>query len=172
MSLDTLAAQPARPPKRLVLVAAVADNGVIGKDGGIPWHISEDLQHFRALTTGHTVVMGRTTYDGIGHPLPFRTNVVVTRNPDWRADGVFVAASVQDAVALAQEFEGDVMVMGGAQVYAAALPLATHQILTEVHQRPDGDTHYPVWDRDAWVETGRDERDGYAFVWWERATPS
>ena len=158
-------------PRRIVLVAAVADNGVIGLGGEIPWRIPEDLRHFRAVTTGHTVVMGRTTYDGIGHPLPYRTNVVVTRNPDWAAEGVFVAASVEEAVELAAGFEGDVMVMGGAQIYAAAMPLATHQILTEVHQSPDGDTHYPAWDVAEWTATRRDERDGYAFVWWERARP-
>jgi dihydrofolate reductase len=157
--------------KRLVMVAAVADNGIIGKDGDIPWHLSEDLKHFRAVTRGHTVVMGRTTYDGIGHPLPYRTNVVVTRDPDWVRDGVFVAHGVTDAIAQAQEFEGDIVVMGGAQIYAAAMPVATHQILTEVHLSPEGDTHYPDWNRDEWTEDKRESHDGYDFVWLTRISP-
>ena len=154
--------------KRVVLVAAVADNGVIGLDGDIPWHLSEDLRHFRATTLGHTVLMGRRTYESIGHPLPYRTNVVVTRDPTWSADGVFVAHSVEDGIALAQDFEGDVMVIGGGHVYAAAMPLATDQVITEVHASPEGDTRYPDVDRSAWRETRREERDGYAFVWLER----
>ena len=155
--------------KRVVLVAAVAENGVIGLDGDIPWSISEDLKHFRAVTRDNTVVMGRRTFESIGHPLPFRTNVVVTRDREWSYDGVFVAHDVEDAVALAQDFDGDVMVIGGAQIYTAAMPLATHQVLTEVHLRPDGDTSYPEWDRSAWVETKREPHEGFDFVWWERA---
>jgi len=157
--------------KKVVLVAAVADNGVIGRDGDIPWKISEDLKHFRATTTGHTVLMGRSTYDSIGHPLPYRTNVVLTRNPDWAADGVFVAHSVKDGIELAQDFEGDVMVIGGGQVYVDALPFADVQVITEVHMSPEGDTFYPDWDRSGWTETRRDPRDGYDFVWWERVAP-
>lgn len=155
-------------PKKVVMVAAVAENGVIGKAGDIPWHISEDLKHFRETTRGNTVVMGRTTYEGIGHPLPYRTNVVVTRNPSWRAEGVFVAPSVEDAIDIARGFDGDIMIGGGTQVYSAAMPYATHQVLTEVHQSPEGDTHYPDFDRSEWRETRREERDGYAWVWLER----
>ena len=158
-------------PKKVVMVAAVAENGVIGKAGDIPWHISEDLKHFRATTRGNTVVMGRTTYEGIGHPLPYRTNVVVTRNPSWRAEGVFVAPSVEDAIEIARGFDGDIMIGGGTQVYSAAMPYATHQVLTEVHQSPEGDTHYPDFDRSEWRETRREERDGYAWVWLERVAP-
>jgi dihydrofolate reductase len=155
--------------KRVVMVAAVADNGVIGLDGDIPWSLPEDLKHFRATTKGNTVVMGRRTYESIGHPLPYRSNVVVTRRPDWSADGVFVAHSVADAVAMAQDFDGDVMVIGGAQIYEAAMPLADTQVLTEVHLSPEGDTHYPEFDRAEWTETKREPRDGFDFVWLERA---
>ncbi len=151
------------------MVAAVADNGVIGLDGDIPWHISEDLKHFRATTTGHTVLMGRSTYESIGHPLPYRTNVVLTRNPDWSAEGVFVAHSVKEAIELAQNFEGDVMVIGGGHVYADAMPFADVQVLTEVHASPEGDTYYPEWDRSEWTEARREPRDGFDLVWWERA---
>jgi dihydrofolate reductase len=155
--------------KRVVMVAAVADNRVIGLNGDIPWHLSEDLKHFRETTRGNTVVMGRATYDGIGHPLPYRTNVVVTRDPEWSDDGVFVAHGVQEALALAQKFDGDIMIGGGAQIYAQAMPFATHQVLTEVHESPDGDTFYPEFDHAQWVETRRDDRAGFSWVWWERA---
>lgn len=164
------AAQTSQSPldKRVVMVAAVADNGVIGHAGGVPWHIPEDLRHFRATTLGHTVVMGRATYVGIGHPLAYRTNIVLTRDPGWHADGVIVASSLDEALQRAQGLEGDVMVIGGGHVYAAAMPLATHQVLTEVHQAPKGDTHYPAWDRSQWRETEREAHEGYEFVWWER----
>jgi dihydrofolate reductase len=155
--------------KRIVQVAAVAENGVIGLDGDIPWSIPEDLKHFRAVTRDNTVVMGRRTFESIGHPLPFRTNVVVTRDRDWAYDGVFVAHDIDEAIALAQDFDGDVMVIGGAQIYAAAMDRSTHQILTEVHQRPQGDTTYPAWDPEEWVETERERHEGFDFVWWQRA---
>ncbi len=150
------------------MVAAVAENGVIGQGGDIPWSIPEDLKHFRATTRGNTVLMGRSTYDSIGHPLPYRSNVVVTRNSEWSAEGVFVVHSVEEGVELAQGFEGDVMVIGGGHVYAAAMPLADTQVLTEVHQSPEGDTHYPEFDRSEWTETRREDREGFDFVWLER----
>lgn len=156
--------------KRVVMVAAVADNGVIGRCGDIPWSIPEDLKHFRATTKGHTVLMGRATYDSIGHPLPYRTNIVVTRQQDWSADGVLVAHSVEDGIALAQDVEGDVMVIGGGHIYRDALALADAQILTEVHQSPEGDTHYPEFDPGEWTEVRREPHDGYDFVWLERLT--
>jgi len=154
--------------KRVVLVAAVADNGVIGNGGDIPWSIPEDMRHFRQVTTGNTVVMGRKTFDSIGRPLPGRTNIVVTRQPAWTHDGVNVAGGLEDAIALAQGFDGDIMVIGGGQLYAEALHRADEQILTEVHQTPQGDTHYPRFSREQWVETKREKYDGYDFVWWAR----
>jgi dihydrofolate reductase len=156
-------------PQRVVMVAAVADNGVIGLGGDIPWSIPEDLKHFRATTKGHTVLMGRATFDSIGHPLPYRTNIVVTRQADWSADGVLVAHSVEEGITKARELEGDVMVIGGGHIYRDAMPLADVQILTEVHQSPAGDTHYPDFDRSEWREVRREKHDGYDFVWWERA---
>jgi dihydrofolate reductase len=158
--------------KRVVLVAAVAANGVIGRDGGIPWHLPEDLRHFKETTRGHTLLMGRRTYESIGRPLPHRTTVVVTRDPGWSADGVLVAPSVEDAIELARDLPGDVMVVGGSAVYEAAMPHATHQVLTEVHQSPAGDTYYPGYpdiDRSTWRETRREDRDQFSRVWWERA---
>lgn len=155
--------------KLTVLVAAVADNGVIGLAGDIPWSIPADLRHFRAITTGNTVVMGRRTYESIGRPLPHRTNVVLTRRDDWTAHGVFVAHSVAEAIEQAQAFEGDIMVIGGAKVYAAAMDHADVQVLTEVHSSPAGDTYYPDFDGDEWVERQREQHEGFDFVWLERA---
>jgi dihydrofolate reductase len=153
----------------VVLVAAVADNGVIGADGAIPWRIPEDLRHFKAVTRGHPVVMGRRTFESIGRPLPDRHNIVVTRSTGWSAEGVTAAGSLEAALELARQDGGDVMVIGGARVYAEAMALADVQVLTEVHQRPDGDTRYPEFDRAAWVETRREPHEGYDFVWLERA---
>jgi dihydrofolate reductase len=153
---------------KVVLVAAVAKNGVIGNGGDIPWDIPQDMRHFREVTEGNTVVMGRKTFDSIGRPLPRRTNVVITRQPEWAREGVEVVTSLEDALALARGCEGDAMVIGGGEVYRQALPLADAQILTEVDAEPEGDTYYPPFDREEWVEVKREPYDGHAFVWWER----
>lgn len=154
--------------RRLTLVAAYAANRVIGDRGRIPWHLSEDFAHFKATTMGGVLVMGRATYDSIGRPLPGRTTLVVTRNPVWSADGVLVAHSLDDALALAAEQPGETFVVGGTQIYQQALPLATHQVLTEVDLAPEGDAYYPEFDLAEWVETKREPRDGFTWVWWER----
>jgi dihydrofolate reductase len=145
----------------VTLIAAVARNGVIGNDGGIPWHLSEDFAHFKATTLGHTLVMGRATYDSIGRPLPGRTTIVLTRDPDWRADGVLTARSLEEALAMA---EGNVYVAGGATVYAAALPYADEQVLSEVDLEPDGDTFYPALDAEEWPEVSRQHHEGFDVV--------
>ncbi|HNI70079.1 MAG TPA: dihydrofolate reductase [Marmoricola sp.] len=151
---------------RVVLVVAVADNGVIGHDGDIPWSIPEDLKHFREVTSGHTVLMGRNTFESIGRPLPNRKNVVLTRDQNWTAEGVTVVHDLP--AALAEVTQGDAMVIGGAQIYAEALPLADQQIITEVHQSPRGDTHYPEYPNEDWQEFRREPHDGYEFVWLQR----
>jgi dihydrofolate reductase len=166
-----LPSDPARDA-RIVLVAAYADNRVIGDRGTIPWHLPEDLAHFKATTLGHTLVMGRATYDSIGRPLPGRTTVVLTRDPDWSADGVLVAHSLDEALAVAARQPGDTVVAGGSQVYEQALPLATHQVLTLVHLSPAGDARYPEFDEDAWVETRRESGTGFDRVWLERQNGS
>ncbi|MFO7572811.1 MAG: dihydrofolate reductase [Gaiellaceae bacterium] len=163
---------------KLTLVAAVARNGVIGRDGTIPWRLPEDLAHFRKLTTGHAVVMGRKTWESIPErfrPLPGRRNVVVTRNPGWLADGAERASSVGDALRLL-EGEPEVFVVGGAEIYAAALPVADELALTEIDAEVDGDTFFPVWSRDDFEEGDRVEHtaeDGtpFAFVRYERTRP-
>ena len=165
---ETPRASAPQPTKRVVMIAAYADNRVIGDHGRIPWHLPEDFAHFKATTLGHTLIMGRATYDSIGRPLPGRTTIVVTRNLSWTASGVLVAHSLDSALALAADLPGDVMIAGGEQIYRQALPLATHQVLTEVHLSPEGDAHYPEFSRDDWVETRREAREGFDIVWTER----
>lgn len=154
----------------VTIVAAVARNGVIGVDGGLPWHLPDDLRRFKALTLGHVLVMGRRTYESIGRPLPGRTTVVVTRNARWRpgSDEVRVAASVPDALAAGAAIDPEVFVVGGAEVYAAALPLAHRLELTLVDAEPDGDTVFPEVDWHEWRELRREEAEGVAYATYER----
>lgn len=156
--------------KRVVLVAAVAENGVIGNGPDIPWRIPGEQAEFKALTLGHTLLMGRTTFESIGRPLPGRTTIVLTRDPGWSFDGVLVVHDVVDALAEAAALPGDLMVAGGAQVYAAALPFADEQVITRVHLSPEGDVHYPAYDKDEWVETRREPGEAYDRVWLVRRT--
>jgi dihydrofolate reductase len=149
----------------ITLIAAVARNGVIGAAGGIPWHLPADFAHFKQTTMGQTLVMGRATYDSIGRPLPGRTTVVLTRDPDWSAPGVSTAHTIEEALSRA---ENDVYVAGGAQVYALAMPYADRQLLSEVPLEPEGDTRYPEIDERVWHVTDRDPREGFTIVTWER----
>ena len=148
------AASEARAP--LMLVVAVAKNGVIGKGGKLPWRIPEDLRHFRRTTEGHAVIMGRKTWDEVGKPLPNRRNIVVTRNKDWRAEGAEPFASVREAIAAARTTDAEPRVIGGAQIFAEALPLATTIVWTEVNREGiEGDVSFPSFDRSEWRETAR-----------------
>ncbi|MEO7351854.1 MAG: dihydrofolate reductase [Marmoricola sp.] len=159
---------------QVVLVAARATNGVIGRDGDIPWKIPADFAHFKRVTVGHPLVLGRTTFDGIGKPLPDRQSIVVTRDPDWSYEGVLVTRSVEEAIEIGAGLDDIVMVGGGAQVYRDAMALATDQILTEVHLEPKGDTHYPNFAEAEWHETRREEHlkndPGYEIRWLERGS--
>jgi dihydrofolate reductase len=160
---------------RLSLVAAVARGGVIGRDSGIPWRLPEDMQRFRAITMGHPVVMGRRTWESLPdrfRPLPGRGNVVVTRNPDWSAHGADRAGSIEDALRLLED-EPQVFVIGGGEIYAAALPHADELVLTEIEAEIEGDTYFPEWDRDDFEEVARERRitaEGvpFSFVTYER----
>ena len=154
----------------VTIVAAVARNGVIGVDGGLPWHLPEDLRRFKALTIGHVLVMGRRTYESIGHPLPGRTTVVVTRRDDWSAgaDEVIRARDVPGALELAGEIDDEVFVVGGGQVYAEALPLADRLELTLVDAEPEGDTFFPDVDWSRWREVAREPGDGVEYVTYVR----
>ena len=155
----------------VTLVAAVARNGVIGADGGIPWHLPGEQRRFKELTLGHVLVMGRLTYESIGRPLPGRTTVVVTRTAGWSAndDGVLVAPGVSEAIALAATVDEEVFVVGGSRVYAEALPLADRLELTWVDAEPEGDARFPEVDWGAWREVARQEHEGWAAVTYERA---
>jgi dihydrofolate reductase len=139
----------------IALIVAVAENGVIGRDGTLPWRIPEDMKWFKASTEGRPLIMGRKTWESLPRrPLPGRTNIVVTRNNHYRAEGAVVVVALEAAieVALGEEPE-EIMVIGGAEIYRAALPLARRIYLTSVHGEIAGDTHFPAIDRADWSET-------------------
>lgn len=150
---------------QLVLIAAVARNGMIGKDGGMPWHLPADLQHFKRLTLGHPILMGRRTWDALGRPLPGRRNIVISRQPDWQAAGAEHAHSLPAALQLVRD-DALAFIIGGAQLYAQALPQADRLELTEIDLSFDGDTRFPEWDRNRFTETARDSHvapEGWAY---------
>jgi dihydrofolate reductase len=162
------------PKPVLTLIAAVARNGVIGIANRLPWQLPADLKHFKELTTGHAVIMGRKTWESLPakfRPLPGRRNIVVTRNDSFRAEGATVATSLPDAVAAANGDEA--FVIGGAELYKAALPLADRLQLTEIDAIYEGDTWFPAIDPARWRETARETHGdeagpGYAFVTYQR----
>jgi dihydrofolate reductase len=143
----------------LVLVLARAKNGVIGKGGGLPWHLPEDLKHFRRVTTGHAIIMGRKTYESIGRPLPQRRSIVVTRQPGIAFEGCEVVSSLERAIELARTTDPEPRVIGGAEIYRAALPLATKILLTEVDRDVEGDVSMPPFDPRDWEEVDRHAAD-------------
>ncbi|HEY4264115.1 MAG TPA: dihydrofolate reductase [Micropepsaceae bacterium] len=163
----------------ITLIVAVAENGVIGVKGGLPWYIPEDLKRFKALTLGKPIIMGRKTWDSLPKkPLPGRTNIVVTRDSIFHADGAILAHSFDDAVAVAErEHPQEIMVIGGQAIFAAALPRAHRIHWTDVMTRPEGDAFMPPLDPAVWKETAREgpfESPGdsgglrYAFLVLER----
>lgn len=151
------------------LIYARAANGVIGKDGAMPWHLPEDLAHFKALTQGHPVIMGRKTWDSLPprfRPLPGRANIVVTRQADWQESGAQRASSLPEALALAQQSGSTTAwVIGGAQIYAQALPLAARVEVTEIAQDYEGDAYARPWDRNGWKRLA-------AAMWARAACPT
>ena len=158
----------------LVIVVAVAENGVIGKDNGLSWRMPSDLKRFRRITMGKPLIMGRKTFQSVGRPLPGREIVVVTRDEGFRAEGVHIAHSPKEAVAKAQELAkrmgaDEIIIAGGAAIYAAFLPSAARIDLTRVHASIEGDAIFPSLDRQEWRETWREERgaqpgDDHAFT--------
>jgi len=151
----------ANPRLEIVLIAAVAENGVIGANGAMPWRLKSDLQRLKALTMGKPIVMGRKTFDSFPRgPLPGRTNIVVTRDAAWRAAGAVVATSVADAMAIAtgdalRRFATEIAIIGGAEIFAQCLARADRLEVTEVHARPDGDTHFAPINAAEWEEVAR-----------------
>jgi len=167
----------------ILIVAAIAENGVIGRGNSLPWRLKSDMRHFRAVTMGKPVVMGRKTYLSIGRPLPGRTTIVVSRDPAFAAPGIVVAPNLDAALAAAR---GDalrrnadaIVVAGGADVYAQAMPLATRLAITYVHKRVEGDAHFPDIDPNLWRESARREHEpadaddaAFAFATYERRSP-
>lgn len=144
------------------IIVAVASNGVIGCHNRLIWHISEDLKRFKSLTTGHPVIMGRKTYESIGRPLPNRRNIVVSRNAELKIEGVEVVASLERAIDMCQN--DDPFVIGGGEIYRAAMPLADRLYLTSVDQSPEGDTYFPKIEDVQWREVAREKHDGYQFI--------
>ncbi|MFO1316919.1 MAG: dihydrofolate reductase [Burkholderiales bacterium] len=167
--------QPASPAEpALALIAAVARNGVIGAGNALPWRLPDDLRRFRALTTGHAVIMGRRTWESLPHALPGRQNIVVTRVPGRALAGAETAASLADALARVR-MPAPAFCIGGGELYAAALARAELLHLTEIDRDFAGDTAFPAFDRAAWRETAREthrapEGFDYAFVTYERAS--
>jgi dihydrofolate reductase len=158
----------------VTIIAALSRNGVIGRDNRLPWHIAEDLKRFKALTLGHPVIMGRRTHESLGRPLPGRDNIVITRSKDYAARGCRVVHTLEEALAACAR-AGEAFVIGGAEIYVLALPLADRLQLTEVDADIEGDAHFPAFERGAWREAARESRaapDGmrYDFVTYERRT--
>lgn len=160
----------------LAMIWAMSENRVIGRDNKMPWHLSADLKYFKAVTLGKPVIMGRRTFESIGRPLPGRTNIIVTRQKDYQADGAIIVNDVEAAVAegkrAAEVTDADeVMVIGGAEIYALMLDRARRLYVTEINARYDGDAFFPDFDRGRWFETSREHHESsgdgqpaYSFV--------
>jgi dihydrofolate reductase len=165
---------PGERKPRVTLIVARARNGVIGKDNAMPWKIPGEQAYFKRVTTGHPIVMGRKTWESIGRPLPGRRSIVVTRDPGYFAPGAETVHSFEAALALTSD-ASEIFVIGGAQLYAAAMPRADRLLITEIDHDFDGDTLMPAPDAALWRETQRgshppagDRRYGFAFVTYER----
>lgn len=166
---------------KISLIAAVAQNGVIGRDNDMPWHLPDDFAFFKRKTSHHAIIMGRKSLEALGKPLPNRISIVITRNPDFTAGGVTVVHTLDEAIAEAhnvdqQRYQTDeIFVIGGAEIYNMALPIATTLYLTEIYQTYEGDTYFPEFDKSEWKEVSRlphpaDDRHAasFDFVEYER----
>lgn len=165
---------------KVALIAAFAQNRVVGIDNTLPWHLPEDLKYFKRTTSGKAIIMGRKTYESIGRPLPNRTNIVVSRNPEFKAEGVVTVFTLEEAITHAESVNhingvDEVMIIGGAAIYEASLPMADRLYLTHVHANVKGDAYFPEVDLTAWNEVGREdfEKDDsnpfdYSFVVYDK----
>jgi dihydrofolate reductase len=157
---------------KVSLIVAVAENGVIGKNNELPWRLSADLKHFKQITTGHHIIMGRKTFESIGKPLPNRISIIITRQADYTQAGCLVANSIEQAVELAkQNEETEAFIIGGGQIYDSSLELADEIYFTRVHAEIDGDAFFPKLDSEKWIEISREKHDAdeknqfdYSFV--------
>ncbi len=153
--------------RQLNIIAAIAKNGVIGKNNQLPWHLPDDLKYFKQLTHGHTVIMGRKTFESIGKPLPGRFNIVITQQTDYQKSGIVTASNLMDALAKAPENQ-KIFVIGGASLYQMTLPLAERFYLTEVLADVEGDAYFPKWQREQWecieaADHAIDDKHEFAF---------
>ena len=167
----------------IVIVAAMGENRVIGRNGGLPWRIKSDLQHFRSLNWGKPVIMGRKTFSTLGRPLPGRTNIVLTRDRDFSAPGILVTTTIEHSLEIARgdalrRGTAEIIIAGGAQIYTQALPLADRMVLTLVHARTEGETVFPTIDPEHWEEIERNahapqcgDEARFAFVTYRRRHP-
>ena len=160
---------------KISLIVAMASNQAIGLNNQMPWHLSADLKRFKQITMGHPILMGRLTFEAIGRPLPGRTNIVVSRNPAYHADGCIVADSLEAAVRAGCRLSDQIFVIGGAILYEAALPLAETLYITQINRAFEGDTFFPVFNRSHWVEEEREDVAddgqagfGYSFLKYEK----
>lgn len=169
----------------IVLIVAVAENGVIGAAGAIPWRQKSDMKRFKAMTMGRPIVMGRKTFMSFPRrPLPGRTNIVITRDGSFRQPGALVTTSLDEALSIARgdalrRSAAEIAIVGGAEIYALTLPRADRIEITEVHARPDGDTTFPLLDADVWHEVARerhpagpDDDAAFSYVTWRRKRPA
>ena len=160
----------------LSAIVAMAENRVIGKDNQLPWHLPADLKHFKSITTGHPILMGRKTHESIGRPLPNRVNIILTRNPDYQAAGCTVVTSIETALQHAEQHHASVLfVIGGAEIYRQLLPAIQRIYLTIVHHAIEGDAHFPELNPHEWKEVSREKHAAdeanpfaYSFVVFER----
>ena len=156
-----------------IIMAAIAKNNVIGKDNNLIWHLPADLRFFKQTTKGHTLIMGRKTFESLGNPLPHRDSLVVTRNKDYTSDGITVFHSLENALAYAEKKGLEkVFILGGGEIYRQSMDIADKMIITEVHEEFDGDTNFPEIDKDTWKEISReehkaDEKNKYDFAFVE-----
>ena len=157
---------------KLSLIVAVAENGVIGHNNQLIWHLPNDLKQFKRLTTGHCIIMGRKTFESIGKPLPNRTSIIISRNTDFQIEGCITVSSLENAILEAKKIETEeAFIIGGAEIYRLALPIVDKIYLTEVHHEYEGDTFFPEIDKMIWQETHREDFEtdekhlvNYSFV--------
>jgi len=154
----------------------MASNRVIGRNNELPWHLPADLKHFKELTTGKPIIMGRNTYESIGRPLPNRTNIIVTGNPDYKIEGCEIKHSLEDAIDCARSEGSEIMIIGGAHIYRDALLIADRIYLTQIHQNIEGDIYFPEIDGQQWQETAcenfpaQDNDPAFSFLTMERVS--
>lgn len=142
---------------KISLIVAMAGNRAIGLNNRMPWHLSADLKRFKRITMGHPIIMGRLTFEAIGKPLPGRTNIIVSRNPDYHQEGCIVADSIQEAIRVGCGLSDEIFIIGGATLYEASLPLADRLYLTQINRDFAGDTFFPEFDINDWIETGKED---------------